>query len=81
MKKQKYFIVYEVVKNEKGEIIDLLNRYDNNSLKEVAKWCNIDYTNISKYVIDNIDNINCYIKEETQKDIKKANYFIFKDYE
>ena len=70
---KKYFIVYEVEKNEKGEIIDILNRYDSDSLKEVAKWLEIDYTNINKYINKDIDNINARLKDNK--------YFILKDYE
>lgn len=84
-KKEKYFIVYEVVKNEEGKIIDISNCYDNDSLKSVAKWLGIDYTNVSKYIIDNLDSLDnldsIRIKQLNEKHIVKNNYFIFKDYE
>lgn len=84
-KKEKYFIIYEVVKNEEGEIIDIFNCYDNSNLKNVAKWLGIDYTNVSKYIIDNLDNLDnldsIRIKQLNEKHIAKNNYFIFKDYE
>lgn len=74
---KKYFIIYEVVKNEKGEIVDIINTYDNDKLKDVAEWLNIDYSNVNKYIIDNLDDIN----KIRHKQIKNNNYFIFKDYE
>lgn len=81
-KKEKYFIIYEVVKNEEGAIIDIHNCYDDDNLKNVAKWLGIDYTNVSKYIIDSLDDIDkIRIKQLNEKYIEKNNYFIFKDYE
>lgn len=74
---KKYFIIYEVIKNERGEIVDIINTYDNDKLKDVAEWLSIDYSNINKYIIDNLDDIN----KIRHKQIKNNNYFIFKDYE
>ena len=74
---KKYFIIYEVGNNEKGEIVDIINTYDNDKLKDVAEWLNIDYSNVNKYIIDNLDDIN----KIRHKQIKNNNYFIFKDYE
>ena len=67
----KYFIIYEVVKNEGGEIVDIVNKYDSTSTNDIANWLDIDKKNISHYTAQNIDNINCKLKENK--------YFILKD--
>ena len=73
MKNRKYFIVYEVITDEDNNIIDIENKFDSDKLKDVAKWLDIDYTNISKYISKDIDNINSRLKDNK--------YFIIKDYE
>lgn len=70
---RKYFIVYEIVTDEENNIIDIENKFDSDKLKDVAKWLDIDYTNISKYISKDIDNINSRLKDNK--------YFIIKDYE
>lgn len=70
---RKYFIVYEVITDEDNNIIDIENKFDSSKLKDVAKWLDIDYTNISKYISKDIDNINSRLKDNK--------YFIIKDYE
>jgi len=70
---RKYFIVYEIVTDENNNIIDIENKFDSSKLKDVAKWLDIDYTNISKYISKDIDNINSRLKDNK--------YFIIKDYE
>lgn len=70
---KKYFIVYEVITDEENNIIDIENKFDSDKLKDVAKWLDIDYTNINKYISKNIDNINSRLKDNK--------YFIIKDYE
>lgn len=70
---KKYFIVYEVITDEGNNIIDIENKFDSDKLKDVAKWLDIDYTNISKYISKDIDNINSRLKDNK--------YFIIKDYE
>ena len=73
MKKETFYIIYQVVKNEEGEIVDIRNCYDNTNREKVAEWLNIGTNNIVNYTAKDIDNINCRLKEEK--------YFIFKDYE
>ena len=70
---RKYFIVYEVITDEDNNIIDIENKFDSSKLKDVAKWLDIDYTNISKYISKDINNINSRLKDNK--------YFIIKDYE
>lgn len=70
---RKYFIVYEIVTDDNNNIIDLENKFDSSKLKDVAKWLDIDYTNINKYISKDIDNINARLKDNK--------YFILKDYE
>ena len=70
---RKYFIVYEVITDEDNNIIDIENKFDSSKLKDVAKWLDIDYTNISKYISKDINNINLNLKDNK--------YFIIKDYE
>lgn len=72
-KMKKYFIVYEVITDEENNIIDIENKFDSDKLKDVAKWLDIDYTNINKYISKDIDNINSRLKDNK--------YFIIKDYE
>lgn len=73
MKNKKYFIVYEVITDEDNNIIDIENKFDSDKLKDVAKWLDIDYSNINKYISKDIDNINSRLKDNK--------YFIIKDYE
>ena len=75
MKKQKYFIVYEVEKDTNNNIINIINLYDFNSLKDASNYLDIDYTNINKYISKSTDydKINARLKDNK--------YFIFKDYE
>lgn len=70
---KKYFIVYEIITDEDNNIIDIENKFDSSKLKDVAKWLDIDYTNINKYISKDIDNINSRLKDNK--------YFIIKDYE
>lgn len=70
---RKYFIVYEVITDEDNNIIDIENKFDSDKLKDVAKWLDIDYTNINKYISKDINNINSRLKDNK--------YFIIKDYE
>ena len=70
---RKYFIVYEVITDEENNIIDIENKFDSSKLKDVAKWLDIDYTNINKYISKDINNINSRLKDNK--------YFIIKDYE
>jgi hypothetical protein len=70
---RKYFIVYEVITDEENNIIDIENKFDSDKLKDVAKWLDIDYTNINKYISKDINNINSRLKDNK--------YFIIKDYE
>ena len=70
---KKYFIVYEIVTDEENNIIDIENKFDSDKLKDVAKWLDIDYTNINKYISKDINNINSRLKDNK--------YFIIKDYE
>lgn len=70
---KKYFIVYEVITDEDNNIIDIENKFDSSKLKDVAKWLDIDYTNINKYISKDINNINSRLKDNK--------YFIIKDYE
>ena len=70
---KKYFIVYEIVTDNGGNIIDIENKFDSSKLKDVAKWLDIDYTNINKYISKDINNINSRLKDNK--------YFIIKDYE
>lgn len=74
-KKQKYFIVYEVEKDTNNNIINIINLYDFNSLKDASNYLDIDYTNINKYIskTTEYDKINTRLKDNK--------YFIFKDYE
>lgn len=69
----KYYIVYEIITDERGNIIDFENKFDSSKLKDIASWLNIDYTNINKYVSKNTDDINTRLKDNK--------YFILKDYE
>ena len=69
----KYYIVYEVVKNSEGVIIDLVNKYDSDNLQSISKWLNITYNHTSDYTAKDIDNITCKLKDNK--------YFILKDYE
>lgn len=74
--KKAFFIVYAIKEN------DIINMYDSDKLKDCADWCGIDYTNINKYVIKSLEDIEkIRKKEEKQQYIEKNNYFIFKDYE
>lgn len=70
---KKYFIVYEIITDEDNNIIDIENKFDSDKLKDVAKWLDIDYTNINKYISKDINNINSRLKDNK--------YFIIKDYE
>lgn len=70
---KKYFIVYEIITDNDNNIIDIENKFDSSKLKDVAKWLDIDYTNINKYISKDIDNINSRLKDNK--------YFIIKDYE
>lgn len=70
---KKYFIVYEIITDNDNNIIDIENKFDSDKLKDVAKWLDIDYTNINKYISKDIDNINSRLKDNK--------YFIIKDYE
>lgn len=70
---KKYFIVYEIITDEDNNIIDIENKFDSSKLKDVAKWLDIDYTNINKYISKDINNINSRLKDNK--------YFIIKDYE
>lgn len=74
-KKQKYFIVYEVEKDTDNNIINIINLYDFNSLKDVSNYLDIDYSNINKYIskTTEYDKINTRLKDNK--------YFIYKDYE
>lgn len=68
-----FFIVYEVVKDNNGDIKDIRNLYDNDNREKIAEYLGIDYKNLSHYTAKDIDNINCKLKDNK--------YFIFKDYE
>lgn len=70
---KKYYIIYEVVKNEKGDILDLRNCYDNENSQIVCEWLKISYNHLGDYTAKDIDKINCRLKDNK--------YFIFKDYE
>ena len=67
----KYFIIYEVVKNNEGEVVDVVNKYDSSNSDDISNWLDIDKKNISHYTAKDIDNINCKLKENK--------YFILKD--
>jgi hypothetical protein len=54
-KKENYYTIYEVVKNENGEVIDLKNINDFLDLKSASQFLSIDYSNASKYLIDEWD--------------------------
>lgn len=70
---KKFYIIYEVVKNEEGEILDIINKYDNENTKIICDWLKINYNHLGDYTAKDIDNINCRLKDNK--------YFIFKDYE
>ena len=66
---KKYYVIYEIEEDTN----DLQNKYDSSNLKKIAKWLDVDYSNISKYIVKDIDNINARLKDNK--------YFIFKEYE
>jgi len=72
---KKYFIIYEVEKDTNNNIINIINLYDFNSLKDASNYLDIDYTNINKYIskTTEYDKINARLKDNK--------YFIFKDYD
>lgn len=77
---KKYFIVYELIFDKNGNIIDFENKYDSDKLKDIAKWLDIDYSNIYKYVSTQAyesDIIDLVLKNR----LKDNKYFILKDYE
>lgn len=69
----KYYIIYELVKNEEGDVIDIINKYDSDNLHTISNWLGITYNHTSDYTARDIENINCKLKDNK--------YFIFKDYE
>lgn len=68
----KFYIVYEIVENEKGAT-DFENRFDTDNRKTLASWLEVTLSNLNKYTCKDLDNINCKLKDNK--------YFIFKDYE
>ena len=69
----KYFIIYEVKRNNEGEVIDITNKFDSDNLLSISEWLGITYKHTSDYTAKDIDNINCKLKDNK--------YFILKDYE
>lgn len=75
MKKEnttKFYIIYKYDKNTN----DIINVYDFDKLKDASSYLNIDYTNINKYIIKSIDNIDEEIKKVKLKEDK---FFIYKE--
>lgn len=64
---KKIYIVYELEEDTK----DLNYKFEFDKLKDCAKWLDVDYSNINKYVVNDIEKINCKLKEDK--------YFIFKE--
>ena len=82
---KKYYIIYEVVRNEEGQVLDIINKYDNENTSKIAEWLQVDYKNINKYTIKELKEITNEDTNQTYLDIncklKENKYFIFKDYE
>ena len=71
MKKQTYYIIYKVEQDTK----DITNCFDSESLKDIAKWLDIDYSNISKYISKTTE------QEKINARLKDNKYFIYKERE
>ena len=71
MKKQTQYIIYKVEQDTK----DMTNSFDSESLKDIAKWLDIDYSNISKYISKTTE------QEKINARLKDNKYFIYKERE
>lgn len=69
---KKYYIIYKYNKNNN----DIENINDFTSLKDASNFLQIDYTNVNKYIIKNIDMI-----KDNNKSLKDNKYFIYKEIE
>ena len=67
---KKYYIIYEVIKDKEGNIIDLFNLWDDKNPQRLCEKFGISYNNISLYTSKSLNNIKCKLKDNK--------YFIFK---
>ena len=47
----KYQIIYEVIRDELGDVVDLVNRYELRTQNEVGKWLGATQSEVSRATI------------------------------
>ena len=68
-----FYIIYEVVRDEEGQTIDILNKFDSDYASIICEWLGIATNHIGRYIAKDIEAINCKLRDDK--------YFIFKEKE
>ena len=73
--KKTYYIIYKLIKNEGGEIVDLVNVYDSTSKIIIAEKMGLSKNDLEKHFNEYITNdLENYTTKRTKND-----YIIIKD--
>ena len=51
--KMKYKIIYEIVKDEKGNVIDLINKAEFYTQSKIAEWLGVNQSTVSRVILPN----------------------------
>lgn len=62
----KYKVIYEIVRNEHGEIVDLINKAEFFTQSKVAEWLGVNQSTVSRAIKSD------YIQDLQENDVIRA---------